>query len=51
MEDLNRAIVDWINNDALEEMSIKVVKDNFQFYDPIQRKSFQTYLVDLGNIS
>lgn len=38
-KDLNRAIVDWINNDALEEMSIKVAEDNnFQFYDPIQRK-------------
>ena len=37
-KDLNNAIIDWINNNALEETSIKIAeKNNFQFYDKIQR--------------
>lgn len=38
-EDLNRAIIDWRINDAKEETAIKVAeKNNFQFYDEIQKK-------------
>ena len=38
-KDLNKAIIDWINNDALEETSIKVAEENnFQFYDTIQKR-------------
>ena len=37
--DLNSAIIDWINNDAIEETSVKVAeRNNFQSYDPIQKK-------------
>lgn len=37
--DLNRAIIDWWNNDSIEETSVKISEqNNFQFYDPIQRK-------------
>ncbi len=36
---LNNAIIDWQNNDALDETSIKVAEENnFQFYDTIQKK-------------
>ena len=38
-KDLNKAIIDWQNNDALDETSIKVAEENnFQFYDTIQKK-------------
>ncbi len=38
-KDLNNAIIDWQNNDALDETSIKVAEENnFQFYDTIQKK-------------
>ena len=38
-EDLNRAIIDWRINDATDETAIKVAeKNNFQFYDEIQKK-------------
>ena len=38
-KDLNKAIVDWINNDALEETSVKIAEDNnFQFYDSVQKR-------------
>ena len=38
-KDLNKAIVDWLNNDALEETSVKVAEENnFQFYDTIQKR-------------
>ena len=38
-EDLNRAIIDWRINDATEETAIRVAeKNNFQFYDEIQKK-------------
>ena len=38
-KDLNKAIVDWINNDALEETSVKIAEENnFQFYDSIQKR-------------
>ena len=37
--DLNRAIIDWWNNDATEETSVRISEqNNFQFYDPIQKK-------------
>ena len=37
-KDLNNAIIDWINNDALDETSIKIAEqNNFQFYDKIQK--------------
>ncbi len=43
-KDLNNAIIDWINNDALDETSIKIAEqNNFQFYDKIQK----AILVDL----
>ena len=38
-KDLNQAIIDWMNNDAIEETSIAIAeKNNFQFYDEIQKK-------------
>ena len=38
--DLNRAIIDWWNNDATEETSVRISEqNNFQFYDPIQKKN------------
>jgi len=38
-KDLNQAIIDWWNNDALETTSVKISEqNNFQFYDPIQKK-------------
>ena len=38
-KDLNKAIIDWQNNDALDETSIRVAEENnFQFYDTIQKK-------------
>ena len=47
-KDLNKAIIDWQNNDALDETSIKVAEDNnFQFYDTIQKRFYLTYLKDL----
>ena len=37
--DLNRAIIDWWNNDATEETSVRISEqNNFQFYDRIQKK-------------
>ena len=37
-KDLNNAIIDWMNNDAIEETSIKIAEqNNFQFYDKIQK--------------
>ena len=43
-KDLNNAIIDWINNDAPDETSIKIAEqNNFQFYDKIQK----SILVDL----
>ena len=46
--DLNSAIIDWINNDAIEETSVKVAeRNNFQSYDPIQKKFFQIFSQDL----
>ena len=37
-KDLNNAIIDWMNNDAIEETSIKISEqNNFQFYDKIQK--------------
>jgi len=37
-KDLNQAIIDWMNNDALEDTSIAIAeKNNFQFYDEIQK--------------
>ncbi len=37
--DLNLAIIDWWNNDAIEETSVKISEQNhFQYYDPIQKK-------------
>ncbi len=36
---LNQEIIDWWNNDALETTSVKISEqNNFQFYDPIQKK-------------
>ena len=47
-KDLNKAIIDWQNNDALDETSIRVAEENnFQFYDTIQKKSYLIYLQDL----
>ncbi len=47
-KDLNKAIVDWLNNNALEETSVKVAEENnFQFYDTIQKKYFLIYSQDL----
>jgi len=38
-KDLNQAIIDWWNNDAIEATSVKISEqNNFQFYDPIQKK-------------
>ena len=38
-KDLNNAIVDWWNNNANEETSVKISEqNNFQFYDEIQKK-------------
>jgi len=37
-KDLNQAIIDWMNNDAIEEKSIQIAEqNNFQFYDKIQK--------------
>jgi len=37
-KDLNQAIIDWMNNDAIEETSIQIAEqNNFQFYDKIQK--------------
>ena len=37
-KDLNNAIIDWMNNDAIEDTSIKIAEqNNFQFYDKIQK--------------
>ena len=35
---INNAISDWLINDADDEVAIKVAEENFQFYDPLQRK-------------
>ena len=37
-KDLNNAIIDWMNNDAIEETSVRIAEqNNFQFYDKIQK--------------
>ena len=43
-KDLNNAIIDWMNNDAIEETSIKIAEqNNFQFYDKIQKQYYLIY--------
>ena len=38
-KDLNNAIIDWLNNDAPDETSVKISEqNNFQFYDEIQKQ-------------
>ena len=50
-KDLNKAIIDWQNNDALDETSIKVAEENnFQFYDSIQKKILSLILETIKEI-
>ena len=35
---IHNAISDWLLNEANDEVAIKVAEENFQFYDPLQRK-------------
>ena len=35
---VNNAISDWLLNEANDEVAIKAAEENFQFYDPLQRK-------------
>ena len=35
---INNAISDWLLNEADDEVAVKVAEENFQFYDPLQRK-------------
>ena len=35
---VHNAISDWLLNEANDEVAIKVAEENFQFYDPLQRK-------------
>ena len=35
---IHNAISDWMINDADDEVAVKVAEENFQYYDPLQRK-------------
>ena len=35
---VHNAISDWMINDADDEVAVKVAEENFQYYDPLQRK-------------
>ena len=35
---VHNAISDWLLNEANDDVAVKVAEENFQFYDPLQRK-------------
>jgi len=44
---VHNAISDWLLNEANDEVAIKAAEENFQFYDPLQRKLCLNFLSDL----